>query len=70
MGVWAATKARVVRAALRHIGWQVKRQRGSHVTLSRDGWNDYVWAFHDDAEVGPAMLSRVSRMTGLQPDDL
>jgi predicted RNA binding protein YcfA (HicA-like mRNA interferase family) len=70
MGVWGATKARQVRAALLRIGWSVKRQRGSHATLHRDGWTDYVWAFHDDVEIGPVMLARIARMTGLEPSDL
>jgi predicted RNA binding protein YcfA (HicA-like mRNA interferase family) len=70
MGLWGATKARLVRAALHRIGWRIKRQRGSHATLSRDGWTDYVWAFHDDVEIGPAMMARIARMTGLEPTDL
>ncbi len=67
---WPATRAsRVLRALLR-IGWHVKRQTGSHKVLSRDGWSDYVFAFHDDEELGPRMLARIARNTGLQPDDL
>ena len=57
-------------AALLRIGWVEKRRRGSHRTLSRAGWADYTWAFHDDAEIGPAMLSRIARGTGLTPGDL
>jgi len=57
-------------AALLRIGWQVKRQSGSHRTLSRAGWSDYVFAFHDNEEIGPRMLSRIAKHTGLQPDDL
>ena len=70
MGFWPSTRARKVRSALLRIGWRVKRQRGSHVTLERDGWIDYTWAFHDDVEIGPAMLARIARMTGLTPADL
>jgi len=29
-----------------------------------------VFAFHDDVEIGPRMLSRISRRTGLTRDDL
>lgn len=57
-------------AALLRIGWSVKRQTGSHRTLERAGWADYVFAFHDGDEIGPAMLSRVARHTGLTPGDL
>jgi predicted RNA binding protein YcfA (HicA-like mRNA interferase family) len=48
----------------------VKRQSGSHRTLSRPNWPDFVFAFHDDEEIGPKMLSRIARITGLRPEDL
>lgn len=67
---WPSSKARRVYAALLHIGWHLKRQSGSHRTLSRDGWPDYVFAFHDADEIGPKMLARIARHTGLTPDDL
>jgi len=70
MGFLPSTRARQVRSALLRIGWRVKRQRGSHATLERDGWSDYTWSFHDDVEIGPAMLARIARMTGLTPTDL
>jgi predicted RNA binding protein YcfA (HicA-like mRNA interferase family) len=57
-------------AALLRIGWSVKRTSGSHRTLSRPGWDDYVFAFHDSDEIGPRMLARIAKRTGLQPDDL
>jgi hypothetical protein len=31
---------------------------------------DYVFAFHDREEIGPRMLTRIARHTGLRPDDL
>jgi len=67
---WPATKARRVLAALLKIGWQLKRQSGSHRTLSRTGWADFVFAFHDDDEIGPKMLSRIAKRTGLTAEDL
>ena len=70
MSAWPASKARRVLTALIKIGWQIKRQSGSHRTLSREGWADTVFAFHDDDELGPKMLSRVAKKTGLTPDDL
>jgi predicted RNA binding protein YcfA (HicA-like mRNA interferase family) len=66
----AVNKGRRVLAALVKIGWQVKRQSGSHKTLSRSGWPDYVFAFHDYDEIGPRMLARIARHTGLKPEDL
>jgi len=61
VSTWPATKARRVLTALSKIGWQIKRQSGSHRTLCRDGWADTVFAFHDDDELGPKMLSRIDK---------
>jgi hypothetical protein len=38
--------------------------------LSRDGWPDYEFAFHDGQEIGPKMMNRIGRETGLRPQDL
>ena len=70
MSSWPSTRAREVLSALQRIGWSVGRQSGSHRTLSRPGWPDYVFAFHDGEEVGPRMLARIAKHTGLTPDDL
>ncbi|MGE0848558.1 MAG: type II toxin-antitoxin system HicA family toxin [Hyphomicrobiaceae bacterium] len=70
MSRFPATKARRELAALLRAGWVVKRQSGSHRTLSRDGWPDVVFAFHDHEELGPAMLARIAKRTGLKPDDI
>lgn len=70
MSTWPSTRASRVLAALLRIGWSVKRTSGSHRTLSRDGWDNYVFAFHDSDEIGPRMLARIAKRTGLQPDDL
>jgi predicted RNA binding protein YcfA (HicA-like mRNA interferase family) len=67
---WASAKARRLLAALLDIGWQVKRQSGSHRTLNREGWPDFVFAFHDGEEIGPKMLARIAKHTGLRPEDL
>ena len=70
MSHWGAGKARAVLAALQRIGWRVDRQTGSHRTLKREGWKDFVFAFHDGEEIGPKMLSRIARHTGLKSEDL
>jgi predicted RNA binding protein YcfA (HicA-like mRNA interferase family) len=59
-----------VLAALFRIGWQIKRTTGSHRVLQRSGWPDVVFAFHDGDEIGPRMLHRIAKRTGLSPDDL
>ncbi len=70
MSDWPSTPARRVLAALLRIGWTIKRQSGSHRTLARPGWPDFVFAFHDREEIGPRMLVRISKRTGLTPEDL
>lgn len=70
MSHWPSAKARRVLAAPLRIGWTVKRATGSHRTLVRAGWPDVVFAFHDADEIGPRMLARVARQTGLRPEDL
>ena len=71
MTQWPSTKVRRVLAALLRIGWSIKRESGSsHRVLSRPGWPDFVFAFHDSAEIGPRMLARIAKHTGLSPDDL
>jgi predicted RNA binding protein YcfA (HicA-like mRNA interferase family) len=70
VSTWPSTKASRVLSALQRIGWRIKRQSGSHKTLSRDGWPDVVFAFHDRDEIGPRMLSRLAKHTGLTPEDL
>ena len=70
MSQWPASKSRRVLAALLRLGWSVKRQSGSHRVLSREGWPDFIFAFHDDDEIGPRMLARIARRTGLQRGNL
>lgn len=69
MSHWPSAKARLVLAALLRLGWQIKRQTGSHRILTKDGWADVVCAFHNQEEIGPRML-RLSRHAGLQSTDL
>lgn len=57
-------------SALLNIGWTHKRRAGSHRILSRPGWPDFVFAFHDQEEIGPRMLSRIASHRGLTPEDL
>jgi predicted RNA binding protein YcfA (HicA-like mRNA interferase family) len=71
MSKWAAAKARKVLAALLRIGWSIKRHGGSsHQILQKPGWPDYVFAFHDNEEIGPRMMARIAKSTGLKPNDL
>ncbi len=70
MSDWKSVKAKRLLPALEKIGWRVKRQTGSHKILERTGWADVVFAFHDNEEIGPKMLARIAKVTGLKPEDL
>jgi predicted RNA binding protein YcfA (HicA-like mRNA interferase family) len=70
MSQWSSAKAKRVLAALLRIGWRVKRESGSHKVLSRPEWSDVVFAFHDKDEIGPKMLARIAKHTGLKPEDM
>jgi predicted RNA binding protein YcfA (HicA-like mRNA interferase family) len=70
MNQWPAVKAARVLAALLRTGWTIKRQAGSHKVLEKDGRLDFVFAFHDREEIGPRMIARIAKHTGLQRGDL
>lgn len=70
MTQWPSVKAKKLLSALISIGWGIKRQSGSHRTLSRPGYQDFVFAFREGEEIGPRMLSRIAKHTGLEPIDL
>ena len=70
MSSFPSTKAKQVLAALVRIGWSVKRQTGSHKVLQREGYDDFVFAFHQSEEIGSRMLQRIAKKTGLTPDYL
>ena len=70
MSEWPSTRAKRVLAALFRIGWSIERERGSHRTLVRKGWPSNVFAFHDGEELGPRILAKIAKHTGLTPNDL
>lgn len=70
MSQWPSIKSSRLLAALLRLGWNEKRRSGSHRTLQRDGWPDVVFAFHDTEEIGPRMVARIAKKTGLTPNDL
>lgn len=65
MSHWPSVRARSLLQALLRIGWVVKRHSGSHRTLARPDWADYTFAFQDGEELGPRMLSRIAKHTGV-----
>jgi predicted RNA binding protein YcfA (HicA-like mRNA interferase family) len=47
--------------------WSSAKARDVLKALERIGWRI---AFHDRDEIGPKMLTRISKHTGLTPEDL
>jgi predicted RNA binding protein YcfA (HicA-like mRNA interferase family) len=70
MTQWPSVQATRLLSALSRLGWTIKRQTGSHRILQRPGYPDFVFAFHDHDEIGPRMMARISKHTGLRPQDL
>jgi predicted RNA binding protein YcfA (HicA-like mRNA interferase family) len=60
--------------ALQRIGWREEpriSKSGSHKQLEHSGYPyEYTWAFHDGEEIGPKMLARIAKRTGLKPEDI
>ena len=42
----------------------------SHVQITHPTKGRFTWAFHDSEEIGPKMLARIAKHTGLKPEDL
>ncbi|PYX26498.1 MAG: hypothetical protein DMG80_21390 [Acidobacteria bacterium] len=71
MSKWPSSKAHRVFKAILRTGWSPKSSKGSsHISLQKLGLPDFTWAFHDNVEIGPKMLSRIAKHTGLKPSDL
>jgi hypothetical protein len=50
------------------MGCQAPERLASDLGAIRLG--RFVFAFHDGEEIGPKMLARIARHTGLRPEDL
>ena len=71
MSRWRSTKASRVLAALQRLGWRTQREAGgSHKVLQREGFPNFVWAFHDRDEIRRKMLASIAKRTKLRPEDL
>jgi predicted RNA binding protein YcfA (HicA-like mRNA interferase family) len=68
---WRSVRATQLFAALLRAGWTVQRSgNGSHKILTKEGWPPFTWSFHARVEVGPPMLAKIAKATGLTPEDL
>ena len=72
MSHWGSAKAKRVYRALLRIGWTEHHiiKGSSHQQLTRPGFAAFTWAFHDNEEIGPKMLARIAKRTGLSPHDI
>lgn len=74
MSKFAASSARKVLRALERIGWREKpriSKSGSHKQLENPDYPyEYTWAFHDSDDIGPKMLAKIAKKTGLKPEDI
>jgi predicted RNA binding protein YcfA (HicA-like mRNA interferase family) len=74
MSQWPSSRASKVLRALEGIGWRDKPRTskgGSHKQLVNPAFTyEFTWAFHDGEEIGPRMLARIAKQTGLKPEDL
>jgi predicted RNA binding protein YcfA (HicA-like mRNA interferase family) len=74
MSQWPSTSAKKVYRALLRIAWMEKARiskSGSHKQLEHPDFSEeFTWAFHDGDEIGPKMLSKIAKRTGLTPEDL
>jgi predicted RNA binding protein YcfA (HicA-like mRNA interferase family) len=74
MSHWPSTTAKKVYRALLRIGWREKprvSKGGSHRQMESPNYPyEFTWAFHDGDEIGPKMLARIAKQTGLKPEDL
>jgi len=46
------------------------QDRISYLSWQVAGWTDFVFAFHHRDKIGPKMLARIAKHTGLKPEDL
>jgi predicted RNA binding protein YcfA (HicA-like mRNA interferase family) len=74
MSKFPSTSAKRVYRALLRIGWREKpriSKAGSHKQLENPDYpHEFTWAFHDSDEIGPKMLAKIAKRTGLKPEDL
>jgi predicted RNA binding protein YcfA (HicA-like mRNA interferase family) len=74
MDKFPSTSAKKVLRALQRIGWREKprlSKSGSHKQLENPNYSyEFTWAFHDGEELGPKMLARIAKHTGLKPEDI
>jgi predicted RNA binding protein YcfA (HicA-like mRNA interferase family) len=71
---WPSSRGKKVLRALKKIGWEEDpndKKGSSHCQLSHPNYEyEYTWSFQESDEIGPKMLARIAKLTGLKPSDL
>jgi hypothetical protein len=44
--------------------------KGLSRKIAPSDYGNYMFGFHDREEIGPRMLAKIAKYTGLKPDDL
>lgn len=57
-------------SALRKAGFQVVRQKGSHVRLKHAGGRVVTVSAHSGQDIGRGLLRKILRDAGISPEDL
>ena len=70
MSNWPAATASRVLGALLEIGWRIKTTIRLTSNTGARLMAGFRFAFHDSEEIGPRMLARVAKRTGLTANDL
>ena len=63
-------KAEQVISALEKAGFQIARQRGSHVRLRHEDGRVVTVSVHAGQDIGRGLLRKILRDAGLTPEDL
>ena len=58
------------RLDLQAAGWALAGAERRIELMRREGWPDVVFAFHDGDEIGPKMLTKIAKTTGLKAEEL
>lgn len=57
-------RAREVYKILQKDGWIYKRQKGSHITLFKKGFGNYIFSFNMNEDIKSKMISKIEKKTG------
>lgn len=69
MSQWPTLKPRDLVRILKELGFQAKRQKGSHVFFQHPDGRTTLVSMHSGEDIGPGLLRRVLREIEMSPED-